>query len=786
MANRLLTPMSLAVALATTPFSVAQELPPQANFGMGQPASLNQLPASELRETLSRLPAPAQAQALRWLQDIDFPAADVVHMRVDPDGGVFYVDHAGAELLDPPASVDNLSVAATDPGEVFFLHSRPGAANVVYLDFDGHTLSGTAWNNYTGAPSLSAKAFDVDGDPTTFNQEELSRIAETWHRIAEDFAAYDIDVTTEEPTTFGPRVGRLLFTADIDNNGLQMPAYGAGGVAYVGVWGRSDYATLYSPALVYYNRLGGGYAPYMAAAGSHELGHNLSLSHDGTNTVGYYDGHGSGYSSWGPIMGSGYYAQVTQWSNGNYNNANNTQDDIAILTGHLMLRSDDHGDNLSDASMLQFDANGDVSVSNPQVDAHNAHSGNKGVIETRTDVDVFQFNAGNGVVTLNVQPAWQAFYNNSRRGANLDVKLRLLDLAGNTLVSNEPNDETQATVSASVTEGSYYLEVSGVGNPTISYDDYGSQGMYFISGRLPVSSAPANRDPVAVDDSLQLDEDGASMIAVLSNDNDPDDDNLSISAVGSAVNGSVSLVGDNILYTPNRHFFGNDNFSYSVSDGRGGSAMANVNVTINSINDAPVAVSDSASTDAGTSVTIAVLNNDSDIDGDTLHIVLATTASNGTVSIMGNMLSYTPNAGFVGNDSFDYQISDGNLLATATVTVAVQSIALTSPSSFTITLSSDSATAQLHWQAVEGAQNYEIERSSLHKSGSRYVSPTLLSTASSNIDDTAGKGTYSYRVRAVRGTEVGPWSTSLEGISLLDSTGDTTSGGGSKGGRGKK
>lgn len=693
MARYILKPMTLALAFAGSTQVMAQDVPAQASFGLGQPSNIAQIPNGQLRDTLDRLPAPAQAKALRWLQAIDFPAADVAHMRVDPEGGVFYVDQADTDLLEPPAEAGSTPVAATDPGEVFYLHSRPGAANVVYLDFDGHTISGTAWNNYTGVASYDAKAFDLDGDASTFNQDEMNRIAETWHRIAEDFAAYDIDVTTEEPANFGPRVGRLLFTADVDNNGFQMPSYGAGGVAYVGVFGMSNYASAYSPALVYYNRLGSGYAPYMAAAGSHELGHNLSLSHDGTSTVGYYNGHGSGYSSWGPVMGSGYYSQVTQWSNGNYPDANNTQDDVAILAGHLSLRDDDHGDHAMSATWLEVDGNGSVSVSNPQGDAHNALSANKGVIESRNDVDVFVFSAGQGSVSLNVQPAWQAFYNNSRRGANLDVKLRLLDSAGNTVASSDPLDETQASVSSSVVEGTYYLEVSGVGNASISYDDYGSQGMYFVSGNIPVATTPINRAPIAFDDALSMAQDGTASVAVLSNDNDPDGDALTIIAAGGAQHGDVNIAGDSIVYTP-------------IS-------------------------------------------------------------------------------GFSGSDSFSYQVSDGELSASATVSVQVQAAALNAPSGFAVTVSSDGTTAQLRWLAVAGADGYEVERSSLHKNGSRYVGQTLIAVSGNNVDDAAGKGTYSYRIRAVRGAELGPWSSSIDGIVLSDAAGGG-SGGGGKGGRGKK
>ena len=118
---------------------------------------------------------------------------------------------------------------------------------------------------------------------------------------------------------------------------------------------------------------------------------------------------------------------------------------------------------------------------------------------------------------------------------------------------------------------------------------------------------------------------------------------------------------------------------------------------------------------------------------------------------------------------------------------------LTSPNGFSVSLSADSTTSQLSWQAVAGAERYDIERSSLHKNGSRYVGQTLLTSNTNSLDDTAGAGTYSYRVRAIRSAEVGPWSNIVEGITLVSSggssdggTGGDTKGGGKGGGKGKR
>ncbi len=120
---------------------------------------------------------------------------------------------------------------AIAPADVFSLHSRPGSSNVVYLDFDGHTIENTAWNNSSGVASYEAVPYDLDGNAAVFNDEERSRIGEIWHRIAEDLAPFDIDVTTEEPAAFNSNTGRILITRSTTATNADMPSSGAGGVA---------------------------------------------------------------------------------------------------------------------------------------------------------------------------------------------------------------------------------------------------------------------------------------------------------------------------------------------------------------------------------------------------------------------------------------------------------------------------------------------------------------------------------------------------------------------------
>ena len=166
------------------------------------PSRVEDLPPGRARAQLERLPAKARERAMAWLHRFNFPVEDLNSIEVDAAGNVAYADHfelpadEGATASDPPVA----TVGAVD--EAFNLHSRPGAPNVVYLDFTGHTVTGTAWNGLAGTDPLVARPFDLDGSPTTFGATELAAIAEIWARVAEDYAPFNIDVTTEEPTSF--------------------------------------------------------------------------------------------------------------------------------------------------------------------------------------------------------------------------------------------------------------------------------------------------------------------------------------------------------------------------------------------------------------------------------------------------------------------------------------------------------------------------------------------------------------------------------------------------------
>jgi hypothetical protein len=482
--------LAVGVAAAAGPaFSQTHEW---RRYGASAPFEIEDLPLGKLRSALDRLPTQSRARAKRWLHEFTFPAADVKFLRVDRQGGVFYEDPS-AEGIEAPVT------AGSDPlleeitfNEAFTLHSKPGAPNTVYLDMDGHVVSGTVWNSTSGYSTLDMRPYDSDGDETSFSPSELNAIAETWKRVAEDYAPYDIDVTTEAPLSFGRNVGHILVTRNADQFGHTIYNCSCGGVAYINVWGKSYY-TYYQPALVFLDGVGTG-AHNISEAASHELGHHLSLTHDGTSTSSYYTGHGGGNTDWAPIMGVGYYGEVTQWSQGEYTDANNPEDDLQLIADRLTYSPDDHVDSDFDqATPLIVTAGGSVFSTTPVTDPENFSPANKGVIENRFDTDLFSVEVSSGTFDLTVSPVWlDAFTSQNYRGANLDVKAMLYDSSRTEVAQSNPTSETDARITTSVGAGRYILAIEGTGTgspPATGYTAYASIGQYFINGMVPAAIA---------------------------------------------------------------------------------------------------------------------------------------------------------------------------------------------------------------------------------------------------------------------------------------------------------
>jgi hypothetical protein len=338
----------------------------------------------------------------------------------------------------------------------YTLQSLPGAPAVALLDFDGQYVSGTGWNS--GNP--------INAAPSAFTEAQVTEI---WRLISEDYRPFNINITTDSTVFFtvpANRRQRCIFTP------TDIASPGAGGVSYVNCFSNGNDND--TPCWVFNSGVKSG-----GEAGSHELGHTFGLSHDGTSTSEYYLGQGY----WAPIMGASYYDILGQWSKGEYPDANNQEDDLAIISktaNGVTYRADEAGNTIATAKALTIASSGTVTGAQ-----------NYGIITTRTDIDVYSFTTSGGSVTLTVNP--------SSLHPDLNVLLNLTDAAGAILVTANPipsgttNAARTASLAASITTslsaGTYYLFIDGTGEGdlTTGYSDYDCLGEYTISGTIPVS-----------------------------------------------------------------------------------------------------------------------------------------------------------------------------------------------------------------------------------------------------------------------------------------------------------
>ncbi|EJG1693195.1 tandem-95 repeat protein [Vibrio parahaemolyticus] len=209
---------------------------------------------------------------------------------------------------------------------------------------------------------------------------------------------------------------------------------------------------------------------------------------------------------------------------------------------------------------------------------------------------------------------------------------------------------------------------------SFSYDIIDDDGGV-INGTANLDIKPVNDAPIATNDAIQTDEDSQVVIDVLANDSDIEGDDLSItSASVSEEQGIVEIVDGKLVFTPAENFNGNATISYTISDGEL-EDEAQVSVTVNSVNDAPIALNDATITEEDTSVTIDVLPNDTDIDGDALSIESASVPSDqGQVEIIDGKLVFTPAENFNGDAEITYTVTDGALTDEATVKVTVNAV----------------------------------------------------------------------------------------------------------------
>jgi hypothetical protein len=342
-------------------------------------------------------------------------------------------------------------MAVNAKAQVPLLNSYPSATAVILLDFDGHTVSNTSWN-WNGPIVCGASGLNS------------TQITEVFNRVAEDYRPFNVNITTDE-TKFNAaplnRRMRVICTVSYEWYGV------SGGVAFVESFTWTDDTPCFVfTSLHNYN------VKNISEASSHEAGHTLGLYHQSLYDANciklneYHAGIGSGEIGWAPIMGNGYYRNMTLWNSGqNSEGCNEIQNDLTVITtgNGFSFRTDDHSSAFNQSTTASF-SNNQFTLS--------------GVVERNTDQDLFKFTLpAFGRFQLNAIP-----YNvgTGNAGSDLDLQVTLLNSTQSSLGVYNPGTLLNSVIDTLMSAGTYYLRIEGKGN--IYAPAYASLGSYALNG----------------------------------------------------------------------------------------------------------------------------------------------------------------------------------------------------------------------------------------------------------------------------------------------------------------
>ncbi|QLQ30294.1 MAG: tandem-95 repeat protein [Candidatus Thiothrix singaporensis] len=363
-----------------------------------------------------------------------------------------------------------------------------------------------------------------------------------------------------------------------------------------------------------------------------------------------------------------------------------TAQDTAVTIDVLANDSDADGDTLSIESFTQG-GHGTVTATGGKL----VYTPNSGFVGS----DSFTYTVSDGTDTatgtVNVQVTASSTMSASNDIYTIEANSPATPLG---ILANDTVPAEGTTISIATAPSHGNVEVVGnhveytpnadyVGQDSFTYEV--SDGTDTASATVTMimqAASSTNHAPTTVNDSATTSAGTAVEINALANDTDADGDTLSIASVTQGAHGSVATANGKLTYTPAAGFTGSDSFTYTVSDGTD-TATATVAVTVqaaSNTNHPPTTTINSATTATGATVDIDILGNASDPDGDTLSIASFTQGGHGVVTKVGGKLTYTPNAGFSGADSFTCTISDGKDTTTITISVTVRAASTNVPS----------------------------------------------------------------------------------------------------------
>jgi len=405
------------------------------------------------------------------------------------------MDARGLQLT-PIDQIANLPVA--NSSYVLELSSNPGASRTIYLDFDGHVQRSWTRSDVTRQQTflnIVSASFDTD-DKAGFSVVEQAQIREIWSRVAEDFAPFDVNVTTVLPSAIKTNDRRVVIGGSDFVTGTQRSGYSSS---------LSNVVYVFSQEIIPMTHDNEGTAANLSASiattASHEVGHTFGLDHAetynaaGTKTADYSVGD----AQWTPIMGNNLSVDKTAWSTNAVVGAETYpwsskvqyihQNQLEILGSTLGSRTDEAGDTSKTARNF------------PTIKVASTYKYGefKGIISTPSDVDWFRFDTTGGTNSISIQT--------NEAGPNLEVNMQIWKATyvylgirnyREVLVPVANNVCNYFGLSTSLSAGTYYVSIQGNNTAAI-------EGLYANVGQytLAISAASSQATPPVVFDAKQ-------------------------------------------------------------------------------------------------------------------------------------------------------------------------------------------------------------------------------------------------------------------------------------------